>query len=219
VTTDGFLSRAEVDHLAEELSHISDIEREMAIALTGMPARQSSGARRPQPGSRPPYPLHIDAMLIELDTKLGAAVAHVAAARGIDSAGTSGSLAAKAAWLTRYRFALSMMDDAGDTFDALCSVIDRARRMMNHIEPDPISPARVGAANRQLVTAWQVEKLAHKLGERGKGLNRQRISRLMHKGALHPVGGGTADTYLFQLGDVLAAHDASPRRRSCGRSA
>lgn len=211
MSIDGFLTRAEVDYLAEKLSHVPDLESEMAIALTGQSSARGNTGRRMKPGSRPPYPLHIEAMLDELKAELVGAVRHVIESRGIDYDGGD-TLSGCSKWLIRYRFALSMMVDAGETFDGLCKVIDRARRTMQHEEREEISRAQVDAANRQVVTSSQVEVLARKLGEDFRTLNRKRVDYLRKRGVLR--GECHDGEWFYRLGDVLEAHRVARVYRS-----
>jgi hypothetical protein len=76
-----------------------------------------------------------------------------------------------------------------------------------------VSPERVEAANRQLVTAQQVAKLARKLGDQGKGLTYERVRTLRRRAGLNVAyqDEGTG-TIFYRLGDVLAAHQKYSRR-------
>lgn len=217
MSIDGFLTRAEVDYLAEKLSHVPDLESEMAIALTGQSTSRGTGGRRAKPGSRPPYPLHIEAMLDELKGELVGAVRHVIESRGIDYDGGD-TLSGCAKWLIRWRFALSMMVDAGETFDGLCKVIDRARRTMQHEEREEFTQAQIDEANRLTYTTTDIELLAKRIGEAGHGLNRQRIWRLVAAGRLEPIKAlDPKSEPRFMLGDVLEAHEKAPKRKSYGQ--
>ncbi|MBF6339701.1 hypothetical protein IU450_27970 [Nocardia abscessus] len=73
-----------------------------------------------------------------------------------------------------------------------------------------IDQARLRAANNKVVTAYQVEKLAAKLGDVGKGLNRDRVRYLTKKGLQEVDRDG--ETKFYRLGDVLAVHVQHPRR-------
>lgn len=213
MTTDGFLTRAEVNHLSEKLGHVRDLESEMAIALTGETRAPSTGYTRHQrPGSRPPYPIHIEDLLDRLTNELDAAADSICKHRGLDYDGGH-TLSGRAAWINRYRFALSMIEDADQTFDRLCKIIDTCRRTMNHTDQE-WSGYQVEEANRQILNAYQIEKLAKRIGEQGWGLNRQRIARLTKRGRLHPIRTttGDRDANLYRLGDVLDAHAKTPRR-------
>lgn len=228
MSTDGFLTRAEVDYLGEKLGHVCDLEREMAIALTGGATPKADGSRHGKPGSRPPYPLHIDAMLDELKAELVGAVRHVMDSRGI-AYDAGDSLSGCSKWLIRYRFALSMMPDAGETFDGLCKVIDKARRVMAHEDRMEFTQAQVQEANKKRMTATEVATIAKRIGEPGHGLNRQRVWRLVAAGKLEPIkvleqewivgpdGKRIEPEPRFELGDVLEAHAKYPKRKSYGR--
>ena len=59
---DDFLSRAELDELAQALAKIDlDLELEAAVVMLTEPMHGGgAGIRRPQPGSRPPFNLGLE---------------------------------------------------------------------------------------------------------------------------------------------------------------
>lgn len=204
----GFLTRAEVDLLAGKLDHVADIEAALALALSGQAARLDGDGGRSVPGSRPPYPIELEHVAAELGNELSTTVRYLQSERGLPDV-DGGTMAACAAWLTRHRFALQLVEAGGECFDALCHQIDKTRRILGHRDAMLVTDAQVEAANRQLLTASQVEQIARRLGERGHGLNRQRVWRLVEAGKVRPSGDGEP---VFRLGDVLAAHESTPRR-------
>lgn len=202
-----FLTRAEVDLLATKLEHVPDIEAALALALSGQSARVDSEGRA-APASRPPYPVHLEDVRDELCNELSTTIRLLIEERGLSFDGGQ-SLAAYAAWLTRNRTALQLVDAGVECFNAICARIDATRRVLGHRDAMLVTEAQVEAANRQWLTASQVEQVARRLGERGHGLNRQRLWRLVEAGKVKPSGSGEP---VFQLGDVLAAHETTPRR-------
>lgn len=208
MTEEGFLSRAEIIHLAEKLSHVSDLEREMAIALTGQTRPRGGGYTRHQkPGSKPPYPLHIADLLDELGNELTTTARDICEHRGLEYDGGS-SIAGVAKWISHHRHALAFMAHAAELFEGMCSIIDRCQRAMNHIEAEHvIDHARVEAANRQVVTREAMEKLAPKLGEAAKGLTARRVKYMENRGVLDRAGTDPdSGVAFYRLGDVLHAH-------------
>ncbi|MBF6328750.1 hypothetical protein IU452_09485 [Nocardia transvalensis] len=79
-----------------------------------------------------------------------------------------------------------------------------------------IDEARLRAANNTVLTADQVEKIAHRLGDIGIGLNRDRVRYLAKKGLHAAAVDGV--TKFYRLGDVLVAHLKHARRRRGGGS-
>lgn len=87
-----------------------------------------------------------------------------------------------------------------------------------------MSPQRVEAANRQVVTGPQMEKLAHKLGDIGHGLSRKRVTYLRRRGLLDGwqdhdelLRDGVEPEWKYYLGDVLAAHQKAARYKIRGQ--
>lgn len=211
-----FITRAETEYLAEKLDQVPDLEREMAIALTSGQARisgSSLGIRRPQPGSREPYSIGLEDTANNLHSELSTTARHVCEIRGMDYDGGF-STAGIAMWLRRYRYAIALMEDAGEMFEKLCHAIDRASKAMNtHEREYVINQAMVEEANRQIVTVAAMEKLAPKLDKLGKGLNARRMRTLCkHAGLEHVSVDRDTGTKFYRLGDVLEAHKRHARR-------
>lgn len=207
------VTRAEIELLAEKLATVSDLTEEMAIALTGQ-ARISDGLgiRRPQPGSREPYPLHLETLLDSLCNEIYTTVRHICEVRGLPASG--GGAAAQAKWLIRYRMAIAVMPDGGEIFESLCRVIDRCAKAMNHAEDEYVIDQQMwDAANRQVMTGVQIEKLSHKLGEDGKGLTRKRIDSLRIRHGLDGTRDTDTNVWFYRLGDVIKAHREAKRYR------
>ncbi|HEY9315804.1 hypothetical protein [Williamsia sp.] len=204
------VTRAELEYLKDKLDQVVDLERRMAIALTDGQSRNSDGGlgiRRPQPGPREPYGLHVEVLLDELQNELTTTVRHICEVRGLSYQG-SRYPTALAKWLIRYRVAIAVMEDGGEIFKKLCRIIDRCARSMNTNEREyTIDEEMVKEANRQIVTVSTIEKLAHKLDKVGKGLNARRMRTLCkHAGLTHVSEDPDTGTRFYRLGDVLDAH-------------
>jgi hypothetical protein len=210
------VTRAELDYLKAKLDEVTDLERRMAIALTDGQSRTSDnglGIRRPQPGPREPYGLHVEVLLDELQNELTTAVRHICEVRGLSYQG-SAYPSALAKWLIRYRIAIAVMEDGAEIFKRLCRIVDRCARSMNTTEREyTIDEAMVQEANRQIVTVATVEKLAHKLDKVGKGLNARRMRTLCKQAGLtHVSEDPDTGTRFYRLGDVLDAHKRHAQR-------
>lgn len=213
-----FITRAELEHLREKLELVPDLVEEMAVARDGR-ARITDGpsTSKGKPGSRPPYPIHLEDMAAELSNELSTTIRDICETRGLE-ADCTGWPAGMAKWLIRYRVALAMMPQAPELFEALCKRIDHCARTMNHLEEERVlDPIRLQHANRQVMTGPQIERLAYKLGDQGKGLTRKRIDSLRIRHALaHTMDEGV---YFYRLGDVIEAHAAAKRYRQRRQSA
>ncbi|MFT4125092.1 MAG: hypothetical protein QM662_02525 [Gordonia sp. (in: high G+C Gram-positive bacteria)] len=215
-----FPSRAEVDELAQKLADLPTIEREFAIALTGqtrLPGPRGAITRRPQPDSRPPYPLHIADALDALKATLVAAVRDIEETRHLRYTGGD-TITGCGTWLTRNRFALMLMDTGMAHWEHLCHEIDQCAHMLGEREAAyTVSQARVDAANRQRVTALEAERIARKLGDAGRGLTRQRVDKLRRRGLLAGARASNEDPWTYALGDVLRAHQEGQKKAAESR--
>lgn len=210
------VTRAELEILKEKLEQVVDLERRMAIALTDGQSRMSDGGlgiRRPQPGSREPYSIHVDVLLDELQSELTTTVRHICESRGLSYEG-SGYPTALSKWLIRYRVAIAVMPDGAEIFEKLCKLVDRCARSMNTTEREyVIDQEMVNEANRSIVTLSTIEPIARKLGDVGKGLNRDRMRTLTKRGGLaHASEDEDTKTKFYRLGDVLEAHQSYSSR-------
>lgn len=208
--TPRFLTDAEVDYLADQLALLPEIERELAIALTGQSRTGDSSGPRSQPRSRPPYPIHLQVLADELKAMLVAAVRDVEEARGpaYDSGDT---ITACGVWLAKHRTALQAMESGIETFDDLCAIIDRCTQCLGWHQVPPLAPAEREAARSAIVTASTVEAIAKRVG--AQGLNDKRLRLLAKRGAVRSVSVAADGSVLYRLGDVLDAHRDTPSRR------
>lgn len=213
------LTEAELRTLATKLDTIRDIELEAAIALTGQASNtQGPVTSRPQPRSKPPYPLHLQAMLERLYNELATTARDMSEHRGL-SYGGGQSCYAVARWISDYRMSLATMPHGIELYDGLIEAIDRVAQAMNQAEDERvISQAMVEAANRSVVTVSSIEGIARKLGTEGKGLTRERMQTLIrHSGLSSASVDPDTGTKFYRLGDVLffhASHKQRARRKS-----
>lgn len=206
-----YLTDAEVDYLADRLSQLPEIERELAIALTGQTRQGDSSGPRSQPRSRPPYPIHLQVLADELKADLVAAVRDMETDRGLvyDSGDTS---TACGAWIARHRVVLKSMKLGVAHFTDLCDDIDRCTSSLGWHQTPPLGAAEREAARSAIVTASTVESIAKRVG--AQGLNDRRLQLLAKKGAVRSVSTAADGSILYRLGDVLDAHRDTPSRRS-----
>jgi hypothetical protein len=110
-------------------------------------------------------------------------------------------------WLRTQVTVLALIPGSEESCDEIVACIDECRRQVD-LPPDDdivIDAARVREANRQVLTAGQVEKIAGKLGSLGKGLNKRRVETLVRQRELFPCA-RDGDVRFYRLGDVLDAH-------------
>ena len=213
---DDFLSRAELDELAQALAKIDlDLELEAAVMLTEPMHGTGAGIRRPQPGSRPPFNLGLEHVLDQLSDALDAAIADMVALRGLTPPPKGGTLTARAGWIHQYRYALAMIEPGRRHHKQLCRWCDRLDRAVRHPEPAyVVDRGKHQAALASVMTAEQFERTAHKLGEQAKGINARRVKYLRERGCLDGSQDAETGTWFYRVGDILAAHSANTRHTS-----
>lgn len=213
-----FILRSEIDYLKGKLEAVvdPDLLDAMYAALAAdasMGSLGGAGGSRQQ-RSKPPYAMHIEALIDELHNELSTVVRDICETRNLayDGADDSGHLAG---WLIQHRYDLASLPEAPDLFEGLVKVIDKCLRSVNQLEPEhQVTPGRVKAANRQVVTGPQIEKLARQLADDGKGLNERRVKYLRTKGFLTGTQDPETGTWFYHLGDVLAAHQRAKATRA-----
>ncbi|WKW86378.1 helix-turn-helix DNA binding domain protein [Gordonia phage Budski] len=221
--TDGYLSRAEVDHLADQLAKLPGLEVELAVAVTGT-RRSSVPTRRAVPRSKPPYSIETQCLIDDLRSTLWAAISDLCEQRDLQFDG-SGSITGMGKWLHAQRFGLQLIESGVESFNDLCRMIDRCERALSFGEqeyriPKDREDEMVQRANRLEVDAAAVDRLARKLGEQAKGLNRARVDYLRRHEYL--VGhreideetGEEVGKWWYYLGDVLKAHKEAREYRA-----
>lgn len=114
-----------------------------------------------------------------------------------------------AAWLHRNAEALALCEGSAEALDEIERAVGECRRMVD-IPPDDevvIDPRRLEAANKSLVTLSTIETIARKIGEPGRGLNRERLRLLAKHRDVKPASeDGQSGTKFYRLGDVIDAH-------------
>lgn len=213
------LSEGELYDLATKLDTVGWIVERLAIlAVDPMPRLGIAGPHvQTQPGSKPPYNIGAQTVIDELGNELGTTVRLICEHRGAEPE-PMGTVAA-AAWLKRHRVAIAIMPSAREIHDSLIKTINRCARAAGVVETEHrISAAMVAEANRQTVTAIQVDKLAWKLGDQAKGLNKNRVDYLRRRGLLTGTQDPDTGTWFYHLGDVLAAHKRARETRHTARA-
>ena len=209
------LNEGELFDLATKLDTVSEISERLAILATDpMPRMGVAGPHvQSQPSSRPPYNIAAGVLLDELCNEVGTCVRLICEHRNAEQ--VSMGLAAAATWLKRNRIAIAMMPNAVELHDGLITIIDRCARSTGLIEDERrISADMVAEANRQVVTAIQIEKLGYKLGDQAKGLNKNRVDYLRRSGRLAGTRDPETGTWFYHLGDVLSAHKRAREARA-----
>ena len=204
-----FLSRAELDQLAESLAKIDlDLELEATVMLTEPGHGTGAGIRRPQPGSRPPFNLNLGHTCNKLGEVLTAAIEDMVALRGLTPP-TGATLTVRADWIRQYRYALAMIEPGPAHHEALCRWCDNLDRAIRHPEPEHVvDRGRHQAALASVTTGEQFERTAPKLGEQAKGITARRIKYLRERKLLVGTRDADTGTWFYRVGDILQAHHA-----------
>ncbi|WP_100479526.1 hypothetical protein [Mycobacteroides abscessus] len=209
-----FLDKNSQHKLREELASIPRMIGELSVTLTRQARIQRPGlsmSRRPKPESQ--VPIHIGAHNAAdvLHNCLGTWVRLVCEQRAIvwDK---GNDIITLAKWLRVNMIALALTEGSEEAYEDIKAAIDECWRQIDIPADDDIviDRGRVHEANRLVVTAGQVEKLANKMGAIGKGLNKRRVETLAarRKNPLRPCA-VDGDVKFFRLGDVLDAHHRS----------
>ncbi|WP_100525383.1 hypothetical protein [Mycobacteroides abscessus] len=209
-----FLDKGSQNKLREELASIPRMIGELSVTLTRQARIQRPGlsmSRRPKPESQ--VPIHIGAHNAAdvLHNCLGTWVRLVCEQRAIvwDK---GNDIITLAKWLRINMIALALTEGSEEAYEDIKSAVDECWRQIDIPADDDIviDRGRVHEANRLVVTAGQVEKLANKMGAIGKGLNKRRVETLAarRKNPLRPCA-VDGDVKFFRLGDVLDAHHRS----------
>lgn len=209
-----FLDKGSQHKLREELASIPRMIGELSVTLTRQARIQRPGlsmSRRPKPESQ--VPIHIGAHNAAdlLHNCLGTWVRLVCEQRAIvwDK---GNDIITLAKWLRINMIALALTEGSEEAYEDIKAAVDECWRQIDIPADDDIviDRGRVHEANRLVVTAGQVEKLANKMGAIGKGLNKRRVETLAarRKNPLRPCA-VDGDVKFFRLGDVLDAHHRS----------
>lgn len=117
-----------------------------------------------------------------------------------------------AKWLWRNIIAFALTEGATEFADDIFDAIAECGRQIDPNYQIVITPDRLKAANKQVITASTIEAVAKRLGERGEGLNARRLRTLVRHGLKPSRVDADSGTKFYRLGDVLKAHQSVPRR-------
>lgn len=211
---DGYLDRRETRQLGEILRKVPGLVEDLLNVQTrgARLSKPGLGGRRPKKlGASIPYHLGAAEAADELHNTLAGWVRVVLEQRGGDC--PSDATISLARWLERNLIALALCEGSAEALDDIRHAVITCERVVD-IPPEDhviIDEARLTAANRQVVTRDQAERLAPKLGELGEGLTARRVKYLENRGALDRVGTDSGVAF-YRLGDVLHAHVTTKAR-------
>lgn len=242
-----FLDRKSQRHLREKLATIPRVAEDIAITETKQAVMCRPGLskiRRPKKaGYSIPFHIGAAAAAHDLRSSLAAAVRHTCEYKGFDywpvgythpygfigplreghrrlpQGYDEGAPMVTAKWLWKYMGSFAMTEGCEEFADAIVAAIKLCEKeIQGAVSEVMIDDARVKKANRQVLTAGQIEKIAPKLGDIGKGLNKRRVETLNYNQELWPcVSLIKGDPKFYRLGDVLEAHRRhvrKPRKKS-----
>ncbi|QRY43162.1 hypothetical protein JVX93_21700 [Mycolicibacterium boenickei] len=209
MSIDFYLDRASQARLIETLGTIPTLADQLAVTVTRQARIQKSGLgkpRRQKPGSRMPFHIGASEAADQLHTTLVTWVRHTCEGRQIHYR-EGDDLISLARWLRRNMIQLALTEGSTEAYIDIRDSIDECQRQVD-LPPDDevhIDSERIREANRQVLTAGQVEKIAHRLGALGEGLNKKRVETLVRQRQLRPCA-MDGDVRFYRLGDVLDAH-------------
>lgn len=204
--TEPYLTRAEIDHLADQLAKLPGLEAELAVAVTGM--RRGGPTRRSTPRSRPPYSIEMQSLIDDLRATLVAVIRDLCEQRTIDYTGGL-SIAGMGKWLHRNRYGLQLIESGVESFTDVCAIIDRCERSLSFGGRDaPLAAEDRMKAEDARVSLSTVEVVARRVGE--LDLTRGRLRRLVSASKVRPLTTTADGTKLYRFGDIVAAHRNSP---------
>ncbi|MFD4439011.1 hypothetical protein ACFWPK_04440 [Nocardia sp. NPDC058519] len=210
--TDMFLSRADCNELVAALREIPDLMAPLALAIVrGDRQGLDASTCRPAPQSKPPIDVAAQAMADGLHNLLTGWMRVVCEQRGIEPHPVN-SIPAAAKWLDKNVIALAMTEGASDAYRDITRAITALQRRLDRPGDGTLTDDEIAGANRQVMTAYQVDKVTHLLGERAEGLNRRRVELLDKAGVLKGTRDRDTGTRFYALGDILEAHAVHPRR-------
>jgi len=216
VSMDFFLDRKLQAALQERLATVPALVEDLVVTITRQAKIQRSGLgspRRQKPGSRLPFHIAAADAADELHNSLVTWVRFVCEERQVHYTDSDDDITLSR-WLRRHMISLALTEGSEEAYDDITARIDECRRQID-LPPDDeiiIDRARVHEANRQVLTAGQVERIAPKLGAMGNGLNKRRVETLESSGRLKYCA-RDGEVKFYQLGDVLDAHHRHATRK------
>lgn len=200
--SDPYLTRAEIDHLANELAKLPGIEAELAVAVTGV--RRGAPVRRAVPRSKPPYSIEMQSLIDDLRNTLVAVVRDLCEQRGLEYDGGQ-SISGISKWLHANRFGLQLIESGVESFNDLCTIITRCERSLSWSSMDaPLAAEDRAKAEDARVSLSTIEVVARRVGE--MDLTRGRLRLLIRESNLKPLAKTADGTKLYRFGDVVTAH-------------
>lgn len=216
MSMDFFLPKHLHEPLRVKLSGVPDLVEELSVTITRQARIQKRGlgkSSRIKPESRVPFHIAASEAADELQNCLATWVRLVCEERHIRYTDHDDAITLSR-WLRKNIIALALTQGSKEAYDDIVCRIDHCRSMID-LPPDDlvvIDRARVDAANRQVITAGMVDKIAPRLGALGEGLNKRRVETLAGCGLLkHCAKDG--DVKFYQLGDILDAHHRHSKRK------
>lgn len=211
-----FLDKRSQLLLRDELRSVPAVVEDLAVTVTRQARIQKIGLgkpRRQRPESRIPFHIGASEAADALSNCLSGWVRLVCEQRAIVYR-EAGDVVTLSRWLRKNLVALALTEGAEESYVDIKAAIDECRRQIDLPPEDDIviDPARVRAANRQVLTAGQVERIAKRLGPIGAGLNKRRVETLAASGRLRPCARDEGVEF-YALGDVLDAHYRHARRK------
>lgn len=206
-----YINRAEIKLLLELLRKVPSLAEDLAVtetkrARTTRPDATGFRKRRKMNSSSP---MNDDAYLKAeaLRNELFTWIRLVCEQRNIEI-GCGNNLIDASYWLSRNVIALAMTEGSENAYVGIRDAMKGCERIVDLPPEDDVrvNLEQLEQANKSVVTAGQVEKIAGKLGDMGKGLNRRRVRYLDNAKALKAVAVGDDGTSFYRLGDVLHAH-------------
>lgn len=223
-TTDCYLPRQDQTRLRDKLNLLPSLVEDLAITETRQARILRPGLgklKHQKPGSSWPFHLEAASAATELDRCLAGWVKFVCVHKQIRYT-SSRSVLSHGNWLKRNIPVLAGINGSQDAYPDITGRIIAVQVVID-LPPDDdlhMDPQRVARANRQVVTAGQIEKIASKLGARGRALTTERIRVLTRNGHVWPIRvDPDTGTKFYRLGDVLEAHAACSQRSRATRGA
>lgn len=218
---DFFMDRVDQEWLRDVLGKIPALIEDLSVTLTRQARVQRGQLGKPPKGKRDgSLPLHLGAadVATRLHNCLATWVRTVCEQRAIDYDGTA-DIAGLARWLRANLIPLALTEGSGEAADDIAGHVDACRRMIDLPPEDEIiiDEQRLAAANRQVLTAGQIERVAVKLGAWGEGLTKRRVETLVKAKKIKPAA-VDGPTSFYQLGEVLDAHRRHARNPGTPRS-
>lgn len=207
-----YLTRAEIDHLADQLAKLPGLEAELAVAVTGM--RRGGPTRRSMPRSRPPYSIEMQSLIDDLRATLVGVIRDLCEQRDLGYDGAA-SISGMGKWLHANRFGLQLIESGVESFNDLCQVISRCERALSFGDMSaPLAADDRAKAEDARVSLSTVETVARRVGE--LDLTRGRLRRLIAQSRVKPLSVAKengSDVKLYRFGDIVDAHRNAPKGR------